>query len=99
MQAHTHDLPTFERPGVLAEYLGEELSGTGIQADHWWVTGDESALRASVGLFGAFELEHEHNEAGEDHSDDEGPELALPGRKEIDEFGLTARVTQFMGCG
>jgi hypothetical protein len=89
MQAHIHDLPTPERPRTLATYLGEELPGVGVQADHWWPTGDESALRASVGVFGDFELGEE----------DEGPAIGLVERKDADEFGLTARVTQFMDVG
>lgn len=93
MQAHIHDLPYFERPGVLAEYLGEELPGVGAQLDHWWVTGDESALRGSLGFFGSFEL-GEHGEEGGDDL-----EIGLPGRKDVDEFGLTGRLTQFMDVG
>ena len=95
MQAHIHDLPYPDRPGVLAEFLGEELPGVGAQLDHWWTTGESSALRASFGVFGEFELGghgHEEEEAGE-------LETELPGRKDASELGLTARVTQFMDAG
>lgn len=99
MQAHIHDLPYFERPGVLAEFLGEELPGVGAQLDHWWVTGDESALRGSLGLFGSFELgEHHHGEDEEGEGEEEAVR-ALPQRKGIEEFGLTGRLTQFMDVG
>ncbi len=93
MQAHIHDLPYPDRPGVLAEFLGEELPGVGAQLDHWWSTGESSALRASLGVFGEFEI-------GE-HGDDGGGDLEteLPERKDADELGLTARVTQFMDAG
>ena len=95
MQAHIHDLPYPDRPGVLAEFLGEELPGVGVQLDHWWTTGESSALRASLGVFGEFEL------GGHGHEEDDGDELEteLPGRKDASELGLTGRVTQFMDAG
>ncbi len=94
MQAHVHDLAYPERPGVLREYLGDELSGVGAQVDHWWATGESSALRASFAAFSGFDL-HEHS--GEE--EEEGPEAALAERAELDELALTARVTQFMDVG
>ena len=90
MQAHIHDLPTPERPGVLGAYLGEELPGVGAQLDNWWVTGDESALRASFAVFGEFEL----GEEGE-----EGPAIEQSERKDPEDLSLSARVTQFMDAG
>lgn len=90
MQAHIHDLPYPDRPGVLREYLGEELPGIGVQADHWWATGDASALRASLGVFGEFEAGHGHDE------EDEGPELESMDRGDL---SFSARVTQFMDVG
>ena len=90
MQAHIHDLPYPERPGVLAEYLGDELPGVGAQFDHWWTTSETSALRASFGLFGDMEL-------GEEGSGGIG--AAIPERKDASELALTARVTQFMDAG
>lgn len=89
MQAHIHDLPTPERPGVLSAYLGEELPGVGAQLDHWWATGDESALRASFAVFGEFELEGEG----------EGPIIEQTERKDLEDLSLSARVTQFMDAG
>lgn len=90
MQAHIHDLPTPERPGVLGAYLGEELPGVGAQLDHWWPTGDESALRASFALFGEFELGEEEGE---------GPVIEQAERKDLEDLSLSARVTQFMDAG
>lgn len=91
MQAHVHDLPYPDRPGVLVAYLGEELPGVGAQLDHWWPTGDSSALRASLGLFGDMELGEEEEDA---------PSASIVERKNsIQEFGLTGRVTQFMDVG
>ena len=98
MQAHIHDLPYPDRPGVLAEFLGEELPGVGVQLDHWWTTGESSALRASLGIFGEFELGGHHGEEEEEGGEEE-LEIGLPGRKDADELGLTARVTQFMDAG
>ena len=97
MQAHIHDLPYFERPGVLAEFLGEELPGVGAQLDHWWVTGEESALRGSLGFFGSFELGGHHH--GDEDGGEEEPIAEIPQRKGIEEFGLTGRLTQFMDVG
>lgn len=97
MQAHLHDLPYPDRPGVLAEFLGEELPGIGMQADHWWATGESSALRASLGLFSQFELGgHGH---GEEDGEPDEPTIGQPERKEASELGLTARMTQFMDVG
>lgn len=91
MQVHTHDLPYPDRPGVLAEYLGDELPGVGAQFDHWWATGESSALRASFGIFSELGGEHGHGE-----EEEEGPELALAGRRDAGDLAFTARVTQFM---
>ncbi|MCP3919891.1 MAG: hypothetical protein GY711_30545 [bacterium] len=91
MQAHVHDLPYPERPGVLAEYLGDELPGTGAQIDHWWVSGDASTLRASFGVFADLERGHE--------DDDAGTAVALDDRKDADELALSLRATQFMDVG
>jgi hypothetical protein len=95
MQAHVHDLPYPDRPGVLREYLGDELPGVGAQVDHWWATGDASALRASFGLFADLEAGHGH---GEDE-EGEGIEPTFDERKDLDAFALTTRVTQFMDVG
>jgi len=95
MQAHVHDLPYPDRPGVLRAYLGEELPGVGAEVDHWWATGDASALRASFGLFADLEGGHGH---GEEEDADE-VEQSFDDRKDLDAFALTARVTQFMDIG
>jgi hypothetical protein len=95
MQAHTHDLPYPDRPGVLSAYLGDELPGVGAEVDHWWATGDASALRASFGLFADLEAGHAH---GEDEAG-EGVEQTFAERQDLDALALTARVTQFMDVG
>jgi hypothetical protein len=92
MQAHVHDLPYLDRPGVLAEYLGEELAGVGAQADHWWATGSSSALRASLGVFAELEGGHHDAEGG-------GVEAQLADRRGLGDLAFTARVTQFMDVG
>lgn len=96
MQAHVHDLAYPERPAVLREYLGEELAGTGIELDHWLATGDESALRFSVGLFDSLLEAHAHGEEGEE---EEGGEQLGPERPDLDEVNFTARVTGFADVG
>ena len=45
MQNHVEELRTLERPLVLREFLGEELSGTGVQVDHWIPLGETVPLR------------------------------------------------------
>jgi hypothetical protein len=93
MQAHVHDLPYPDRPGVLAEYLGEELPGIGAQVDHWWATGDASALRVSFAVLTGLEA-HDHGDEGE-----EGVALETAERQELDELALTFRATQFFDVG
>lgn len=95
MQVHVHDLPYPDRPGVLEEYLGEELPGIGVQFDHWWATGDASALRASFGVFSELGGGHGHG----DEEEEEGLELDLGGRRDAGDMAFTARVTQFMDIG
>lgn len=96
MQAHVHDLPYTDRPGVLREYLGTELPGTGAQLDHWFPTGDDSALRFSCGVFDSLAGdEHDHGESGTDG----GPEIVVPERGTVHDLSFTARLTQFMDAG
>ena len=95
MQAHVHDLPTFERPAVLREYLGDELGGTGVQYDNWFSSGEKGAIRYSIGVFDSLAEGHGHGE-------EEGEEGASPTTaelKDIDELSLTARLTGFHDVG
>ena len=99
MQSHVHDLPYPERPGVLRAYLGSELAGTGLQYDDWFATGDESALRFSLGVFDSLR--------GTPDPLAEGPDGAAAGaareraadRHQFDEVALTARLTGFSDAG
>ncbi len=90
MQAHPHDLPTFERPLVLRTYLGEELGGSGVQYDNWFAAGDSGAIRYSFGIFDSLAGGHEHG--GEE---EEGPEPVVADFQDIDEVSFTSRITGF----
>jgi len=98
MQGHVHDLAYPDRPAALRAYLGGELAGTGVQVDHWFATGDASAVRFSLGVFDSLLDAHDH---GHDRDDEEehGGEAHIPDRSELDELNLTARVTGFSDVG
>lgn len=92
MQAHVHDLRTLERPAVLREYLGDELGGEGVQFDQWFAYDDTTVVRYSLGIFQSL--------LGEGEEDEEAGPFAVEGeRKDIDELGLTARLTGFTDVG
>lgn len=95
MQQHAEELRTLERPLVLREFLGAELSGTGVQFDHWLPLNDTTPLRFSVGIFASLLGE------GHGHDDEEGlePESAVPGRKDLDELSISARLTAMTDAG
>lgn len=95
MQFHVHDLRTVDRPAVLAEYLGEELAGNGVQLDNWFTVGDQTVVRYSLGIFA--ELGGEDH--GEDDHDGSEAEQLNQDRLDPDEFGLTARLTGFRDVG
>jgi len=102
MQAHEHDLPYPERPAVLREYLGAELAGTGLQYDYWAATGDEGAVRFSLGLFDSLLGGHGHGGHGghgEEEEEEEGAEIHMGDRTDLDSFHLTARLTGFHDVG
>lgn len=94
MQTHVHELRTLERPLVLREYLGDEVSGTGVQWDYWMAANDTTALRFSVGAFSSLLPEHEH---GEDEAPEAEAEVA--DRKSLSELNYSARVTGFTDFG
>ncbi len=48
---HEHQLPYVDKPGVLQEYLGGALRGTGVELHNWFPVGDEHLMRYSVGVF------------------------------------------------
>ena len=96
MQAHVHDLPTFDRPAVLRTYLGDELPGTGAQFDDWFALGDDTAVRYSLGIFQSLAPDaHAHG----DEEPEEGPRIATPESVEADELSYTARITGFTDVG
>ena len=102
MQAHVDELAYPNRPGVLREYLGEELAGTGVQFDHWWASSDTSAVRASFGIFDSLAA-HDHGEGHEEeHGEDEDhheAEIHMPGRSDFGDLNLTLRLTGFHDVG
>ena len=92
MQAHIHELNTVDRPLVLREYLGAELSGDGLQWDQWFTAGDATAWRYSVGAFASLAPGgHAHGETGGVGE----PEVADKERREFDELSFTGRLTGF----
>ncbi|MAB79494.1 MAG: hypothetical protein CMJ89_09100 [Planctomycetes bacterium] len=93
MQFHLHELAYFDRPSVLAEYLGEEAIGTGIQYDNWFAVGDSSAIRFSAAALADLETAHHEEE------DPNEVERIDPGAKELDEFAYTARVAGLSDMG
>jgi hypothetical protein len=90
MQAHVHEIATFDRPGVLREYLGEELAGTGVQYDNWFPVGDDTAVRFSLAAFDSLVSGHGHGE-----EEEEGPAAVVPDRGTIGELSFTGRLTGF----
>ena len=96
MQQHLEELRTLERPLPLREYLGAELSGVGAQYDNWVALDDETPVRFSLGVFSSLLGEgHGHGEEEEE----EGPEAAVPDRKDFDELSVSARVTGMRDVG
>jgi len=95
MQNHLEELRTLERPLPLREYLGEELSGVGVQYDDWFALDDETPVRFSIGAFASL--------LGEGHHEEEGgePETEgfVPDRKDVDELSFTARLTGMTDVG
>ncbi len=96
MQMHPEELRTLERPLVLREFLGEELSGTGIQVDHWVPVNDTTPLRFSLGVFASL-LSDGHGHGEEEEGSE--PETAVPDQKSIDELSFTTRITAMTDAG
>lgn len=86
MRLHVHDLPTPDRPGVLAAYLGAEAPGTGVQLARRWPTSERASVRASLGVFTDLKGHRHEDEAA-------SAEVAFAERVEADEVGLTARLS------
>lgn len=98
MQIHAHDLPYFDRPGVLRAYLGEELAGTGVEFDNWFSAGDETAVRYSIGVFGSLTEDHEHGEPDDDDPDDH-IDISTSQPSHLDDLAYTARISAFRDVG
>ncbi|MCA9000804.1 MAG: hypothetical protein KDB61_02690 [Planctomycetes bacterium] len=96
MQAHTHDLATFERPAVLRAYLGEELGGTGFQYDNWFAAGDSGAIRYSIGLYDSLVAGHSHGGHGDEEA---GAAQTVEDYQDADQLSYAARITGFHDAG
>ena len=96
MQAHLEELRTIDRPGVLADYLGEELAGEGLQWGYWTPLGDRTLLRTSVGVFAGLGGGHHHGGGEEDSVE---AEQAFPERYDAGDLSLTARATAMRDVG
>ncbi|MCB9913529.1 MAG: hypothetical protein H6828_00100 [Planctomycetes bacterium] len=95
MQAHVHDLRTFERPLVLRELLGEEVKGDGLQWDWWSPAGDVTVVRTSLGVFQSL-TPHEH---GSEHGAAAGAEPWQEDRRDLGKLDFSGRVTALRDVG
>ncbi len=95
MQAHTHDLPTFERPAVLRAYLGEELGGSGLQYGNWFTAGDSGAVRYSFGIYDSLIQSHSHG----GHDEEGAVGQTVNSYQDADELAYAARITGFHDAG
>ncbi len=94
---HDAELPFVDKPGVLQEFVGGSLRGTGIELHHWFGLGDSGLLRWSLGVVDSPDGDahpvvpvrggHEHADGGDEE------ELAGIGKRGVDDFALTARAT------
>lgn len=98
MQIHVHDLASPERPAALREFLGSEAAGTGVEWNRWWPVGEDTALRCSVGLFGAVEGA-EHGSLLSPEDDDGEVQAAFAERGTARDFVWTARCTAMTDVG
>ena len=96
MQEHVEELRTIERPLVLREFLGEELSGTGLEFNHWFEVNESTPVRFSLGVFASLLGEEEHHSGGEDEPE---VETEVPERKDVDELSILGRVTGMTDVG
>ena len=48
---HEHQLPYVDKPGVLQEYVGGAVRGTGVELHNWFPVGDDHLMRYTVGVF------------------------------------------------
>ncbi len=97
---HEHELPFVDKPGVIQEFLGGTLRGTGVELHRVTEIGRGAQLRWSLGFLnspdgdahaiaGPLALEDHH---GDDHED-------LPGRRDLGNFAYTARLATRIELG
>lgn len=91
MQSHVHHLRTIERPLVLRTLLGEEVTGDGVQWDHWTPAGDATVVRWSLGVFDSL-LPHE-DEVFSDGARD------VADRRRFGNLHFSGRLTGFSDVG
>jgi hypothetical protein len=92
MQAHVHDLRTFDRPAVLSAYLGEEVHGDGLEFDNWFAAGETAAVRYSLGIFSDL-LPEQFDGAGE------GLSASVASPQKFEDLNFTGRITGFEDVG
>ena len=101
---HDHDLPYVDKPGVLQEYLGGALRGTGVELHHLFNIGDSTLLRWSAGIINRIDGDS-HPIAGplvvggDGHGHDDEEEVEAFGERSIDNFAFTGRVTALLEVG
>lgn len=93
-QRHDHELPFVEKPGVLYDYIGGALQGTGLELHQWFGIADTVPIRWSVGAFNELaghghDLVHGHHH----HHEDESGDLS---KRHLDNFSYGGRVTSYM---
>lgn len=98
---HDHDLPFVDKPGVIQDYLGGSLRGTGVELHHWLPIGDFHLFRWTVGIVNQLDGDTHAVTgplAGEDHDHDE--EGAEPfGERSFDDFAFHARISALFEIG
>ncbi|MCB9833093.1 MAG: hypothetical protein H6807_11530 [Planctomycetes bacterium] len=90
---HEHELPIVDKPGVIQDYLGGSLRGTGVELHHWLPLGDD-LLRWSLGVFNTADSDAHvigGPLAGEHHHHED--EDLLPGERGLENFAFNARIT------
>jgi hypothetical protein len=96
---HDAELPFVDKPGVLQEYLGGSLRGTGVELHHWFPLAEDHLLRWSLGLVNSPDGDVHPvlgvDRGGHHHEED----LAVPGKRGFDDFALTARVSALIEVG
>ena len=91
MRLHVHELPYVDRPGVLAEYLGDELIGVGAEFERVWSLTSRGRLRTVVGAFTDFDGGHAE--------EDGGVAVELADRRGLGDLVFTARVAPTFDVG